>query len=90
MLWLSIAAAGGGVLLGLWLRVPAVCAASVAVVVNVVVLMTIERRPLLEAVAYASLLVIILQLGYLVGLLLSGTRARVTSRDPSHVSTCRR
>jgi len=89
MLWLSIAAAGAGILLGLWLRVPAVLAAAAALVV-ITVLTTIERRSVLEAVTYAFMLVIILQFGYLVGLLLSSAWTRVASRDPSHVSTCRR
>jgi hypothetical protein len=40
--------------------------------------------------AYAFMLMIILQFGYLAGFLLSSAWTRVASREPSHISICRR
>jgi hypothetical protein len=66
MLWLCIAAAGAGALLGLLgLRVLAVLAGSVVLVVITVALAAFGHWPLLEAVINAFLLLAIFQFTYL-------------------------
>ena len=90
MLWLLLPAGGAGVLLGLWLRVPALLAASVALVGTAAVLMTLGEWPLGEAIAFIFMLLTALQVGYLVGLLLPSAWTRVASRHLSRVSTRRR
>jgi|SRR5215813_3720395 len=72
MLWLFIAAAGAGVLLGLaLLRVLAIFAASVALGVTAVVWMIYGQWPLLGAIVYAFMLLATFQCSYLVGLIFS-------------------
>ena len=90
MLWLLVTASGAGVLLGLWLRVPVLLAASIVLVITTSIWMTLEQWPLLEAIGFIFVLLITLQVGYLVGLLLSAAWTRVASRHPSPVSTSRR
>jgi hypothetical protein len=88
MLWLLVTAGALGVLLGLWLRVWVLLAASVALVVTTTVLMTPEQWPPLQASGFILMLLSTLQLAYLVGLLLSGIWARLASS--AQISTCRR
>jgi len=79
MLWLYVAAAAAGALLGLSsLRAPAVLAGSVVFVAIAVVLMAFRRWPLLEAVINVFMLLATLQFSYLVGL--SGIRRSVGGR----------
>src|SRR6516164_5678389 len=79
MLWLLVTASAFGILLGLWLRVSALLGASVVLVVATAVLMTLGQWSLLQAIGLIYLLLITLQLGYLVGLLLSGARTRLAA-----------
>ena len=89
MLWLLLTASALGILLGLWLRVSALLGASVALVVAATVLMTLGQWSLLQAIGFIYLLLITLQVGYLVGLLLSGARRHLASRQsPPQVFTC--
>ena len=81
MLWLLLTAIALGILLGLWLRVSALLGASVALVVATAVLMTLGQWSLLQAIGFIYLLLITLQVGYLVGLLLSGARTRLAARQ---------
>jgi len=69
MLWLHIAAAGAGALLGLlWLPVLAVPAGLVVLVALAVVLMTLRHWPLLQAIVNLFVLLATLQIGYLIAL----------------------
>lgn len=79
MLWLLAMAGGMGVVLGLWLRVPSVIAASGALVLLCGVVMPLGDWPLLTAIAVSFALVGALQCGYLIGLMLSCVWARATS-----------
>ena len=83
MLWLVITVAGTGVLFGLWLRVPAVLAISAALVPIPVLLITLRQWSLLEATAFLFLLLTVLQVGYLIGLVLSYAWIRVAPRHNS-------
>jgi len=90
MLWLLVAVGAFAVLIGLWLRVPAVLVASMALAATTVVLMTLGQRPLLEAIVFIFTLLTTLQVGYLAGVILSSAWLRVASRHPPQVSTSRR
>jgi hypothetical protein len=90
MLWLLVTASALGILLGLWLRVSALLGASVALVVTTAVLMTLGQWSLLQAIGFIFILLSTLQVGYLVGLLLSGARTRLPHGNPPQVSTCGR
>jgi hypothetical protein len=90
MLWLYIAAAAAGALLGLlWLRVLAVLAGSLVFVAITIGLTTIERWSLLEAVVNVLMLLATLQFSYLVMLVLSSAWSRVPSRGPFNASSRR-
>jgi hypothetical protein len=90
MLWLLIAVAGTGFLFGLWLRVPSIVGVSAALVPTPVLLITLKQWPLLEAIGFLFLLLTILQIGYLVGLLLSFAWKRVAPRyNSSRISSDR-
>jgi hypothetical protein len=83
MLWLYIAAAGAGALLGLlWLRVLAVLAGSVILMAITVVWMTLQQRPFLEGVINVFMLLAILQFSYLATLMLSCAWTRAALRGP--------
>ena len=71
LLWALVIAGGTGLLLGLWLRVPAVLAASAATVVACTVLLPIANWSLLTAILFGFGLSTALQFGYLAGLMLS-------------------
>ena len=87
MLWLYIAAAAVGALLGLLgLRVLAVVAGSVALLGITVVLAALGHWSRLEAVISTFLLLSTLQFSYLAAFLLSSVM-RVGSRDPSRHPT---
>jgi hypothetical protein len=79
MLWLSLTAAGIGVLLGLCVRVPAVLAASGALVLACIGHTALAPWSLLAAVASTFGALAALQGGYVVGLVLSCAWARATS-----------
>jgi hypothetical protein len=69
MLWLYIAAAGVGSLLGLlWLRLLALLAGSVVLVAVAIVMAALGHWPPLEAVINVFLLLATLQFSYLVAL----------------------
>jgi hypothetical protein len=90
MLWLLVTASVLGILLGLWLRVSSLLGASIALVVTSAILMTLGQWSLLQAIGFIYLLLSMLQVGYLVGLLFSGARTRLASRQsPLKVSTFR-
>jgi hypothetical protein len=87
MPWLLVVACGFGVLLGMWLRVPSVVAASVATVLLCSILMPLTGWSPLAAIAYVFALLAALQCGYLVGVGLSHpwmSRPRL-SRDSTEV-----
>jgi hypothetical protein len=91
MLWLVITVAGTGILFGLWLRVPSLVAISAALVPIPVLLITLKQWALLEAIAFLFLLLTLLQIGYLIGLVLSYAWTRVAPRhNSSRVSSGRR
>jgi hypothetical protein len=69
MLWLYIAAAGAGALLGLlWLPVLAVPAGLIVFVALAVIFMTVRHWPLLQAIVNVFILLATLQIGYLIAL----------------------
>ena len=76
MIWAVIIAGGAGLLLGLLLKVPAVLAASVVAVAAGMALTTLTSWPLLDTVIYCGALLVILQVGYLVGGALACARSR--------------
>ena len=81
MLWLYIAAAGAGALLGLLrLRVLAVLALSVILVATSVVWMTFFQWPLLGAAINVVTLPTTLQFSYLLALTLCSAWTRFSSR----------
>ena len=68
MLWLIVSAASTGILLGLWLRVPSVLAASLLVAVAGAVLVPLLTEwSLLTGMAFVFVLLGALQFGYLAG-----------------------
>lgn len=79
MLWATVIAGGSGLLLGLWLRAPAVLAASAATVAACIVVLPFANWSLLAAILFGFGLSTALQLGYLAGLMLSCARARAGS-----------
>ena len=82
MLWLFIAAAGAGILLGLaLLRVLALFAASVALGVTAVVWTIHGQWPLLGAIVYAFMLLATFQCSYLVGLIFSSPCKEAASQE---------
>ena len=82
MLWLYVAAAGAGALLGLlWLRVIAVLAGSAILVATTIVFMAVRQSTLLEVVLNLLMLLATFQFSYLVALMLPAERARVASQD---------
>jgi len=90
MLWLYIAAAGTGALLGLLrLRVLAVLALSVILVATSVVWMTFFQWPLLGAAINVVTLPTTLQFSYLLALTLCSAWTRLASRTLLDVSTRR-
>src|SRR5262245_40200138 len=91
MLWLLIAAGGTGILLGMWFRVPALLAASVGLFAVTTVLMMRGQWPLLSAIVFIFTLLTTLQVGYLVGVMLSSAWQRIASRrHASQISAGRR
>ena len=86
MLWLFIMAAVAGLLLGLaLLRVLAVLAASIALVVTAVVWMTRGQWGLLDTIVYTLLLLASLQCSYLLGFIFSIRWTRVASPKCSRI-----
>jgi hypothetical protein len=82
MVWLFIAAAGAGMLLGLaLLRVVAVFAASVAVGVTAAVWMIHGQWPLLGTIVYAFMLLATFQCSYLVGLIFLSPRKEAPQEE---------
>jgi len=90
MLWLYIAAAGAGALLGLLRqRVLAVLAGSVVLMAITILFAAPGHLSLLETVVNLFLLLATIQFSYLAALLLSSA-TRVASRDRFDTSTRRR
>jgi hypothetical protein len=79
MFWGAVAAAGSGLLLGLWVRVPAVIAVSAAIVVACIIVFLLGNWSLLTALLFGFGLSTVLQLGYVAGVALSCARSRVAS-----------
>lgn len=71
MPWLLVVAGAFGILLGLWMRVPSVIAASCALVLLCSAVMPLAGWSALTAIAYIFALLGALQCGYLIGLGLS-------------------
>ena len=83
MFWLIASAASTGILLGLWLRVSSVLAASLLVVVASATLVPLLTEwSLLTAVVYVFVLLAALQFGYLAAALIAvgQTRTRCLRR----------
>ena len=80
MFWLIVGATSTGILLGLWLRVSSVLAASLLVVVASVALVPLLTDwSLLTAVAFVFVLLAALQFGYLAGALITVGQTRTRS-----------
>src|SRR5262247_603189 len=91
LLWLLVTVGGTGVLLGMWFRVPALLAASAGLFAVTTVLMIRGLWPLLSAIAFIFTLMTTLQVGYLVGVMLSSAWQRIASRrQSSQISAGRR
>jgi len=89
MVWLYVATAGAGALLGLLrLRVPAIVWGSVVLMAITIPLVALGHWPPLETVINLLLLLPTLQFSYLAALLLSSA-TRVASRDRVDASTRR-
>jgi hypothetical protein len=71
MPWLLVVACASGILLGLWMRVPTVVAASAALVLSCAVAMPLTGWSAWAAIAYVFALLAALQCGYVVGVGLS-------------------
>ena len=71
MLWAVIAVSGMGLLLGLWLRVPAIIAASGVTVIAFIALAPLTQWSLLAIVLLGFGSLTALQIGYLVGVTLA-------------------
>ena len=69
MLWAFASATLMGIMFGLFLRVPAVLAASVIIVASCIALMPIADWSLLQAAAFSFGMLAAFQYGYLAGLL---------------------
>jgi hypothetical protein len=76
LLWALIIAGGTGLLLGQWLRVPAVVFASVLVAPAGIVLTNLANWSLLGSVLYCGALLVALQIGFLAGGALACIRSR--------------
>jgi hypothetical protein len=84
MLWLIVSAASTGILLGLWLRVPSVLAASLLVAVASAVLVPLLTEwSLLTGMAFVFVLLGALQFGYLAGALIAVGHKRTRSQAHS-------
>jgi uncharacterized membrane protein AbrB (regulator of aidB expression) len=71
MPWLLVVACAVGILLGLWMRIPSIVAASAALVLGCSVGMPLAGWSLLTALMYIFALLGALQCGYLIGVGLS-------------------
>jgi hypothetical protein len=76
VLWAVIIAGGTGLLLGQWLRVPAVVLASALVAVGGITLANLANWSLLGSVIYCAGLLLTLQIGFLAGGALACIRSR--------------
>ena len=86
MLWLFIVAAGTGALLGLArLRVLAVFAASLALAVTAVVLLSLAHGGVLEIIVHTFMLLGTLQFSYVIGFVSSRRWTRNTATEFSRV-----
>jgi hypothetical protein len=79
VVWSIVIAGGSGFLIGFWLRVPAIVAASAATVVACTILLPFANWSLLTAILFGFGLSVALQFGYLTGLLLSCARSQAGS-----------
>jgi hypothetical protein len=90
MPWLLVVVCAFGILLGLWMRVPSIVAASVGLVLVCAVLTPLAGWSPLAAIAYVFALLGALQCGYLIGVALSlprtSTRRRLSVRAPKFSS----
>ena len=71
MLWAVITIGGTGLLLGLWLRVPAITAASGVMVIAFIALAPLTQWSLLAIVLLGFGALTALEIGYLVGVTLA-------------------
>jgi hypothetical protein len=76
MIWAIAIAGGTGVLIGVWLQVPAVLFASAVAVLAGIVHTSLTSWPLFEAVVYCVALLVTLQAGFLLGGALACGRSR--------------
>jgi hypothetical protein len=84
MLWAIVSVACVGILLGLWLRVASVIAASlILAVVSTPLLPLFTEWSLLKAVGFLFALLSALQCGYLVGAVIACSQMR--SRSPANI-----
>jgi hypothetical protein len=75
MLWAVAISAGSGVSLGLSRQVPAVIAASLAIVIVCTLAAVLENWSFFQTAIYSLALLVSLQIGYLLGLTLSCARS---------------
>ena len=71
MLWALVTIGGMGLLVGLWLRVPAIIAASGVTVIALIALAPLTQWSLLAIVLLGFGSLTVLQIGYLVGVTLA-------------------
>ena len=71
MLWALVTVVGMGLLVGLWLRVPAIIAASGVTVIALIALAPLTQWSLLAIVLLGFGSLTVLQIGYLVGVTLA-------------------
>lgn len=76
MIWAVVIAGGTGLLLGLWLRVPAVMFASAMAVLAGIALTSLADWSLLASVLYCAGLLVALQVCFLAGGALACVRSR--------------
>ena len=86
MLWALASATLMGIVFGLFLRVPAVLAASVMIVASCIALIPIAHWSLLAAVAFTFGMLAAFQYGYLAGLWARRLLARLIQRPHAECS----
>jgi ABC-type amino acid transport system permease subunit len=83
MFWATATAAGMGVLLGLWFRVNALIAGSIALLALSCVVALFRQQPFLMSLAFTYAVLVSLQSGYIVGVALACAWPRLTRRLPT-------
>ena len=91
MLWAIVSVACVGILLGLWLRVASVVAASIVLAaVSTVLLPLLTEWSLLAAAGFLFALLSSLQLGYLAGAVIACSQTRTRSQANVDLQPVRR